>query len=164
MKKIWSPWRMQYILRSVDDKDCIFCDKPVEDSKSDADNFILYRGKYNFIILNAYPYTPGHLMVAPFRHIGDLNSATEIESGEHVALIKLCVKLLTAEIKPAGFNIGMNLGKVAGAGVEGHIHTHVVPRWSGDHNFMSIVADTRVLSEGLAATYEKLKKGLERLD
>ena len=103
-------------------------------------------------------------MVAPFRHIGDLNSATEIESGEHVALIKLCVKLLTAEIKPAGFNIGMNLGKVAGAGVEGHIHTHVVPRWSGDHNFMSIVADTRVLSEGLAATYEKLKKGLERLD
>lgn len=122
------------------------------------------RGKYNFIILNAYPYTPGHLMVAPYRHIGDIEDMGDKESTEHFRMIKLCVKLLKAEINPAGFNIGMNLGKVAGAGIEGHIHTHIVPRWNGDHNFMSVVADTRVLSEGLSATYDKLKKGLARLE
>ena len=161
MRKIWAPWRMQYILKSGKDESCLLCDKPLE--KRDEANYILYRGKYNFIILNAYPYTPGHLMVAPYRHIGTITEADGKEAGEHVRLIQLCVKLLTAETKPHGFNLGMNLGKVAGAGLEGHVHTHVVPRWNGDHNFMTVVADTRVISEGLGTTFKKLKDGLARL-
>jgi ATP adenylyltransferase len=161
MRKIWAPWRMQYILQAGKDKGCILCDKPAE--KRDKANYILYRGKYNFVILNAYPYTPGHLMVAPYRHIGNLTEANAKETDEHIRLMQLCIRLLTAEIKPDGFNLGMNVGKVAGAGLEGHIHTHVVPRWNGDHNFMSVVADTRVISEGLKTTYEKLKEGLPRL-
>jgi len=163
MKRIWAPWRMQYITQSIHDEGCFLCDKPAAKRTRDKSNYILLRGKYNYLLLNAYPYTPGHLMVAPYRHIGDINDTTEKESMEHIELVKLCVRLLTAEIKPAGFNIGMNLGKVAGAGVIGHIHTHIVPRWNGDNNFMSVVADTRVLSEGLSETYNKLKEGLSRL-
>ena len=154
MRRIWAPWRMQYILNASKSEGCILCDKPGENN--DNSSHILYRGKYNFIILNAFPYTPGHLMVAPYLHIGNVTDASEKESKEHVELIKLCVRLLTEEAKPAGFNIGMNLGRVAGAGLEGHIHTHVVPRWNGDHNFMTVVADIRVLGEGLDVTYRKL--------
>jgi ATP adenylyltransferase len=158
MKRIWAPWRMQYILQSHKKGDCILCDKPAE--KNDRDNYILFRGRHNFIILNAYPYTPGHLMVAPYRHVGNITEVDAKESKELFGLIQLCVKLLTQTMKPDGFNIGMNLGKVAGAGLEGHIHMHIVPRWNGDNNFMSVVADTRVLSEGLATTYDKLIEGL----
>lgn len=161
MRKIWAPWRMQYILNSDKDKGCLLCDKPLE--KKDKANYILFRGKYNFIILNAYPYTPGHLMVAPYRHMGNVTEADAAEANEHTKLIQLCVRLLTSEIKPHGFNLGMNLGKLAGAGLEGHVHTHVVPRWNGDHNFMTVVADTRVISEGLDTTYRKLKEGLSRM-
>jgi ATP adenylyltransferase len=158
MKKIWAPWRAAYILKTDKEKGCILCDKPAE--KKDKANYILYRGKANFIILNAYPYTPGHLMVAPYRHIGSVLDLNATEGREQVELVKLCVRLLTSEIKPAGFNIGMNLGRVAGAGIDGHIHTHVVPRWKGDHNFMTVLADIRVLSEGLETMYAKLKAGL----
>lgn len=154
MRRIWAPWRMQYILNANKAKGCILCDKPAE--KNDQSNYIIFRGKYNFIILNAFPYTPGHLMVAPYRHIGNITDAGEKEYMEHVQLVQLSVRLLTEEAKPDGFNIGMNLGKVAGAGLEGHIHTHVVPRWNGDHNFMTVVADIRVLGEGLDVTYQKL--------
>lgn len=163
MRKIWAPWRMQYILKSNHDEGCFLCARPAECKDQDTTNYILHRGNLNYIILNAYPYTPGHLMVVPYRHIGNVTEADAEETMEHVNLIQLCVRLLTAEVKPAGFNIGMNLGKVAGAGVEGHIHTHIVPRWNGDHNYMSVVADTRVLSEGLAVTFTKLKQGLRKL-
>ena len=149
---------MQYILSNNKSGGCILCDKPSE--KNDEKNYILYRGRHNFIILNAYPYTPGHLMAAPYRHIANITEADTKETKELFELIQLCVKLLTQTVRPDGFNIGMNLGKVAGAGLEGHIHMHIVPRWNGDHNYMSVVADTRVLSEGLATTYSKLKKGL----
>jgi ATP adenylyltransferase len=158
MKRIWAPWRMQYILQSDKGDGCILCDKPGE--HKDRANYILYRGKANFIMLNAYPYVPGHLMVAPYRHIANVTDANAREAKEHVELIQLCVKLLTRQVNSASFNIGMNIGRVAGAGVEGHIHTHVVPRWNGDNNFMAVVADTRVLSDGLDATYKKLKDGL----
>lgn len=158
MKRIWAPSHAAYILKTDKEKGCILCNKPAE--KKDKANYILYRGKENFIILNAYPYTPGHLMVAPYRHIGNLLDLSVAESREQVELVKLCVRVLITEIKPAGFNIGMNLGRVAGAGIEGHIHTHVVPRWNGDHNFMTVLADTRVLSEGLETMYSKLKAGL----
>jgi len=149
---------MQYILSNNKSGGCILCDKPSE--KNDEKNYVLYRGRHNFIILNAYPYTPGHLMAAPYRHIANITEADTKETKELFELIQLCVKLLTQTVRPDGFNIGMNLGKVAGAGLEGHIHMHIVPRWNGDHNYMSVVADTRVLSEGLATTYSKLKKGL----
>jgi ATP adenylyltransferase len=158
MRRIWAPWRMQYILNATKAEGCILCDKPAE--KKDKANYILFRGKLNFIMLNAFPYTPGHVMVAPYRHIGNIMELDDKESREHVQLVQLAVKLLTEETKPAGFNIGMNLGKVAGAGLEGHIHTHVVPRWNGDHNFMTVVADIRVLGEGLNVTYDKLKSRL----
>jgi ATP adenylyltransferase len=113
-------------------------------------------------MLNAYPYISGHLMVAPYRHIANITDANSREAKELFELIQLCVKLLTQTMRPDGFNIGMNIGKVAGAGLDRHIHVHVVPRWNGDHNYMSVVADTRVLSEGLEATYMKLKEGLSR--
>lgn len=152
---------MQYILNADKNEGCILCDKPK--AKKDKANHILYRGKYNYILLNAFPYTPGHLMVAPYRHIAGINDLQARESSEHVKMVQLCVNLLTKEAKPHGFNIGMNLGRVAGAGLEGHIHTHVVPRWNGDNNYMTVVADVRVLGEGLDVTYQRLKKCLSTM-
>ena len=157
MEQIWAPWRIQYILEA-EKGGCILCEKPGENK--DESNLILYRGESNFIMLNAFPYNPGHLMVAPYRHVGRLEDLTDTESKEHFDIIKLSVKLLAEIIKPAGFNIGMNLGKVAGAGIEDHLHTHIVPRWQGDTNFMPVISSTRVLPEALAATYGKLKDGI----
>ena len=157
MEQIWAPWRMPYILQA-EKGGCFLCEKPREEK--DESNLILYRGKGNFIILNAFPYNPGHLMVAPYRHLGRLEDLTDVESEEHFSMIKLGVKLLTEVISPAGFNIGVNLGKVAGAGLDDHIHTHIVPRWQGDTNFMPAVATTKVLPEALAETYKKLKDGM----
>ncbi len=157
MEQIWAPWRIEYILQA-EKGICILCEKPKDDN--DKSNLILYRGKSNFIILNAFPYNPGHLLVAPYRHVGQLEDLTDEESKEHLDIVKLSIKLLTKVIKPTGFNIGMNLGKVAGAGIEDHLHTHIVPRWQGDTNFMAVVSNTRVLPEALAATYSKLKDGM----
>jgi len=157
MDQIWAPWRIEYIL-NAGKGGCILCQKPKEDK--DEPNLILYRAEGNFIILNLFPYNPGHLMVSPYRHIAHLEDLTEAESKEHFDIVKLSIKLLTAVMKPAGFNVGVNLGRVAGAGIEDHIHTHIVPRWQGDTNFMPVVASTKVLPEALAATYNKLKLGL----
>lgn len=161
MKRIWSPWRMQYILQADKGKGCILCDKAAE--KKDKENYILFRGKSNFIILNAYPYAPGHLMIAPYRHIGNVTDANAKEAKEHVELVQLCIAALSKEVNAESFNIGMNIGRVAGAGVVGHIHTHIVPRWNGDNNFMAVIGNARVLSDGLDATYKKLKAGLDLL-
>jgi ATP adenylyltransferase len=157
MEQIWAPWRIEYILQAKKGS-CFLCQKPKEDD--DVSNLILCRGENNFIILNTFPYNLGHLMVAPYRHIAHLDELTEAESKEHFDMIKRSLRLLTEVIKPAGFNIGMNLGKVAGAGLEAHLHTHIVPRWQGDTNFMPIVSNTKVLPEALSATYKKLKNGL----
>ena len=154
MEHIWAPWRMEYILMEKG-KGCIFCDKPREDS--DETNYILYRGEKNFIILNNDPYNPGHLMVAPFRHVGRLEDLADEELWEHFQLVTRCTKALGQELNPQGFNIGINVGKVAGAGVEGHIHTHVVPRWQGDTNFMPVISDTRVMPEALASIFARLR-------
>jgi ATP adenylyltransferase len=161
MKRLWSPWRMQYILQADKGKGCILCDKPAE--KRDKENYILFRGKSNFIILNAYPYAPGHLMIAPYRHIGNVTDANAKEAKEHVELIQLCIAALTKAVNAESFNIGMNIGRVAGAGVVGHIHTHIVPRWNGDNNFMAVIGNARVLSDGLDETYKKLKAALDLL-
>jgi ATP adenylyltransferase len=159
MRKIWAPWRVEYI-RSEKTKECIFCQKPAENK--DTQNYILFRGKTSFVILNNYPYNSGHLMVAPFRHLASLDDLTDEELFEHFDLVRQSARAIKEAYKPEGFNIGMNLGRVAGAGVEGHVHTHIVPRWNGDTNFMPVLSDTKVIPEALASSYAQLKKKIAR--
>ncbi|MDP2917247.1 MAG: HIT domain-containing protein [Dehalococcoidia bacterium] len=154
MKHIWAPWRIKYI-EIKEPEGCFLCDKPKQDN--DAESYILHRGRLNFVILNSYPYNPGHLMVAPYRHIGNLEDLTVEERNDHYELVSRCVTVLKQVLDTQFFNIGMNLGRVSGAGVADHIHTHIVPRWNGDTNFMPVVADTKVLPEAMADTYKKLK-------
>ncbi len=145
---------MEYI-RLPKSEGCILCDKPKEDN--DVANYILYRGKTNFIIMNSFPYNPGHLMIAPYRHVATLEDLTGEELHEHFDTVSHSIKVLRQVFNPTGFNIGMNIGKVAGAGLEGHIHSHIVPRWMGDNNFMPVIADVKVVPEALAETYKKLQ-------
>ena len=154
MKHTWAPWRIEYI-RMEKPKGCILCDKPKE--KRDVENYILFRGEKNFIMLNAYPYNPGHLLIAPYRHIASLEELTESERNEHYTLVSRSVEVLKAQLKPAGFNLGANLGRVAGAGIDDHFHSHIVPRWQGDDNFMPVLAGTKVIPQALADTYTGLK-------
>jgi len=154
MERIWAPWRIQYI-QMEKPEECILCEKPKQNN--DSLNYILYRGDKNFIILNSYPYNPGHLMVAPYRHVASLEGLTEEERHEHFEIVSRGIKVLRQVFNPGGFNIGMNVGKAAGAGIDDHFHTHIVPRWQGDTNFMPVLADIRVLPEALAETYQKLK-------
>ncbi len=154
MEHIWAPWRMEYILMEKP-KACILCEKPKQNS--DALNYILYRGDKNFIILNAYPYNPGHLMIAPYRHLASVEELTDAELHEHFEIVSRSITVIRQAFGPAGFNIGINLGRVAGAGIDDHVHTHIVPRWQGDTNFMPVLSSIKVVSEALAGTYEKLK-------
>lgn len=154
MEHLWAPWRAQYIQKAKEEG-CILCQKAAE--KNDELNYILYRGKKNFIIMNTYPYNAAHLMVAPYRHIANLDELTDEERDEHFKLVSRSTRILRQVYRPDGFNIGMNLGRVAGAGIDKHIHTHIVPRWQGDTNFMPVIADTKVVNEALAETYQKLK-------
>jgi len=158
MERIWAPWRMKYIL-SDKVEGCIFCEKVAEED--DENNLILYRGGSCFLILNTFPYNCGHLMVVPYRHIGEVEKLEESESLELMRLTQLSVQTLKSILNPEGFNLGMNLGRVSGAGVEGHLHIHIVPRWNGDTNFMPLLADTKVLSESLRETYKKLVQGFK---
>jgi ATP adenylyltransferase len=160
MERIWAPWRSVYIGKERG-TDCIFCDKLQSDK--DAENYLIFRGQEVFTLLNLYPYNNGHLMVAPKRHIGDFTGLTDSELLEIGKVTRQMVKLLRQAFKPAGFNIGVNLGEIAGAGVPGHIHVHIVPRWGGDTNFMPVLGDVRVISEGLELTYQKLKEALGKL-
>ncbi len=161
MKYLWSSWRSSYI-ESAKPQRCIFCDKSKEDT--DEANFIIHRGKKNFVMLNRYPYNPGHLMVIPYAHIGALEELSSDEREEHYKIVSDVINILKEVWKPQGFNIGMNIGKVGGAGVEYHIHTHIVPRWEGDTNFMSVIADTRVIAAALVDTYTKLKPSFQLLE
>ncbi len=157
LTRLWAPWRIQYI-RHAKSTECVLCAAPADGN--DEKNLILFRGELNFIIMNAFPYSPGHLMVAPFRHTADLEAVTAEESAEHQKLIKLGIALLRRAINPEGFNVGLNLGRVAGAGIDQHLHTHIVPRWFGDTNFMPVLTGTRVLSESLISMYQRLKVAL----
>jgi ATP adenylyltransferase len=154
MKHIWAPWRIQYI-EMQKPAGCILCSKPKEND--DARNYILHRGKENFIILNGYPYNPGHLMIAPYRHVASPEKLSDGERSEHFSLICRSVEVIRQVFKTDGLNVGSNLGRMAGAGIEDHFHTHVVPRWEGDTNFMPVLADAKVLPEMLADTYARLK-------
>jgi ATP adenylyltransferase len=133
---------------------CIFCVKPGEDE--DAKNYIIERGKHAFVLLNLYPYIGGHTMIAPYKHTGSLEDLTEEETAEMAALVKKAVKALRLTFSPDGFNVGMNIGEAAGAGFGDHVHIHIVPRWRQDTNFMPVLTDTRVISEALDETYERL--------
>ena len=155
MDHLWSPWRYRYVQKADPADACIFCQKASEDN--DGENYIVHRARHNFVILNLYPYTTGHLMVAPYEHVATLEAASKEIVEEIMLLSRQAQRLLRSIYKPGGFNIGMNIGEVAGAGVAGHIHMHVVPRWAGDANFMSTVGETRILPEELPETYRKLK-------
>jgi len=155
MDRLWSPWRMEYIeAAKAEPEGCIFCDLPAKGD--DAAAYILRRGEHGFVLLNSFPYNPGHMMVAPFRHTGDLEGLDPGELLDLDQLLQESIRALREEMAPHGFNVGMNLGRVAGAGIPDHLHWHVVPRWGGDTNFMPVVGQTRVLPELLDETYRRL--------
>jgi ATP adenylyltransferase len=160
VERLWTPWRMEYIKAAgaEDEPGCIFCDLPARDD--DEKNLILARSERAFVILNAFPYNAGHLMVAPFRHVGELEDVSEEELADLDALLQRSIRALRDEYAPQGFNIGMNLGRVAGAGIPDHVHWHVVPRWNGDTNFMPVVGQTKVLPELLEESFQRLSARL----
>ncbi|MEP6714203.1 MAG: HIT domain-containing protein [Terriglobia bacterium] len=159
MDYIWSPWRYQYLLSAGRNSGCVFCDVAAADS--DEENLIVHRGEWNFVILNRFPYTSGHLMVVPLGHVSELSALQEAVSTEMMNLIRRSEAILRRLYRPDGLNIGMNLGESAGAGIAGHIHMHVLPRWVGDANFMSTIAETRVLPEELAVTWRRLHEAFQ---
>lgn len=154
MDKLWAPWRMEYILQPKAEG-CIFCDKPKQNQ--DRENLILARGKTAFVIMNFYPYNNGHVMVVPYRHIADLAQLFPEEGQEMTYWLGRCTTVLKQAMRPEGFNVGMNLGRVAGAGIDDHLHFHIVPRWNGDTNFMPICGHTKVLSQGLMESWDALR-------
>jgi len=158
MNRIWAPWRMEYI-EQPKPEGCIFCELP---KGEDEAGLILHRGKLCLVMLNAFPYNNGHLMVAPYRHAADPGELSAEELASLMEEMNLSLGVLRRAMHPEGCNLGMNLGRVAGAGIEDHLHLHVVPRWSGDTNFMPVLCDTRVLPEALTATYRKLREALDQ--
>jgi ATP adenylyltransferase len=153
VKQLWAPWRLEYI-QSADEQDgCVFCRAPGLD---DEEGLVVHRGEHAFVLLNRYPYASGHLMVAPYRHVGDFGALTPEEALEIHGLAATALGALGEAMAPQGFNLGWNLGRVAGAGIVDHVHEHVVPRWSGDTNFMPVLADVKVMPEALEATRRKL--------
>ncbi len=160
MKFLWAPWRIEYILSNKDKTTCIFCERYPQNN--DRENLILYRGEKVFVIMNRFPYNSGHLMVVPYQHTGDIQNLSVEENQELMKVIQVSIAVLEEVMQPHGFNIGMNLKRVAGAGIEDHLHFHIVPRWDGDTNFMPIISNTKVVSEALDKTYEKLKIGFDK--
>ncbi len=158
MDVLWSPWRYDYIKNSgsAEANSCVFC-SILNNSAGDDENFIVSRAEFNFVILNIYPYTSGHLMVVPYEHGPDLDKGTKESTDEMMDIVKRAQTVLTQTYSPDGVNIGMNLGRAAGAGVTDHYHMHVLPRWVGDANFMTAIGQTRTLPESLADTYQKLR-------
>ncbi len=156
MAYITAPWREDYVKRVFRMKGCIFCGDLQH--KHDSRTFILFRGEHNFVMMNKYPYTPGHLMVAPYKHLDTIELAEEEAACEMTALLRTCLKNLRRQYNPQGFNVGMNIGRSAGAGVADHYHLHIIPRWTGDANFMPLVGGTKVVLEDLSTTYERLVK------
>ena len=153
--RIWAPWRLRYVKNANKSDDCIFCAKPREGD--DRATLVVHRGESCFVILNLFPYTNGHLMVAPYEHIGALQEIPAATVVEMMDLAQRAMSHLEEIYSPHGYNVGFNQGRIAGAGVEGHIHLHVVPRWAGDNNFMPVIADTKVMPQTIAQSYEALK-------
>lgn len=154
MDYLWTPWRYQYVTEGDLPPGCVFCTAAA--SSNDRENLIVHRAAHNFIILNRFPYTNGHVLVVPFQHASTLQALAEEALLEMMRLARECEKHLRTTYRPDGLNIGLNLGRSAGAGIADHLHMHVLPRWAGDTNFMTVTGETRVLPEDLPATWEKL--------
>jgi Diadenosine tetraphosphate (Ap4A) hydrolase and other HIT family hydrolases len=159
MDHLWSPWRYRYVTRSGASEGCLFCVKSTE--HRDQENLVVFRGVHSFVLLNLYPYTSGHVMIAPYEHVPVLEEASPEALMEMTGLLRRTAQILRKLYKPDGMNIGMNIGECAGAGVAGHIHMHVLPRWCGDTNFMTTVGETRVLPEELSVTWQRLRREFE---
>lgn len=162
MKTLWTPWRMEYILSHGNKKECIF-DAAI-DTRFDKKHLILYRDKLVVVLLNRFPYANGHLLVAPARHLPDISDLSATESCALFQMIRSSVIILRKQLNPHGFNIGLNLDKVAGAGLAEHLHFHIVPRWEGDHNYMTVVADIRTIPEHIDKTFDKLLPDFQALE
>ena len=161
MERLWSPWRARYIASGVDSygEGCVFC-RMASETEHDETNFILHRAQHGFIVLNLYPYITGHMLIVPYLHTSEFDSVPKEITDELMDLAKRAQTALREVYSPVGFNMGMNLGSAAGAGIADHIHIHLLPRWSGDTNFMTTVGDSRVLPEDLATSYSKLRPKL----
>ena len=160
MKRLWAPWRLQYVTKEKP-QGCIFCDKP--QAGDDRANHIVHRGQHAYVMLNTYPYNNGHVMIAPFAHVACLEDLPPATAHEMMDLSQQCIRAFKLSFYPEGFNLGFNLGTAAGAGIKDHLHLHLVPRWSGDTNFMPVVADVRVIPQSLDATYDQLAKALAQV-
>ncbi|MFA5857676.1 MAG: HIT domain-containing protein [Elusimicrobiota bacterium] len=161
MKNLWAPWRMTFIETHKHVKGCVFC-RYLRERMNDVKNHVLYRGRTCFVVMNLYPYNNGHLMVMPKRHIGDITKLTKSEYAELMALSIKAVKVIKRVLKPEGYNIGMNIGAVSGAGIADHLHMHIVPRWYADTNFMPVVAGIKVMPQAVDDTYALLVKEFRR--
>jgi ATP adenylyltransferase len=162
MDFLWSPWRYRYVSQEVKSSRCFFCDKAAGEPSHDREHLVLYRGALNLVLLNLFPYTTGHTMIAPYAHVANLE---ELETAILTEMMELSQRLQSALRKaynPDGYNLGMNLGRSAGAGIADHLHLHLLPRWTGDSNFMTSIGETRVLPEDLLTTYDKLTKHFPR--
>jgi ATP adenylyltransferase len=162
MDYLWSPWRYRYVSQAGKSEGCPFCQKATLPPEQDRENLVLYRGRSNFILLNLYPYTTGHMLVTPYAHVATLDGVSPETLVEMMELTQRLQSALEASYNPEGYNLGMNLGRCAGAGVADHIHLHLLPRWGGDSNFMTVIGETRVQPEDLLATYDKLAKFFPR--
>jgi ATP adenylyltransferase len=166
MDRLWSPWRSRYIESFAEEtkvskeaEQCLFC-RVLSETDKDEENLIVRRGTTCFIMLNLYPYNSGHLMIVPHTHTGELSGLSRDELTEIMLCSQQCIKALNDALHPQGFNIGMNIGRVSGAGIDGHIHMHMVPRWNGDTNFMPVLSETRIISIAIEETYNKIREGL----
>jgi ATP adenylyltransferase len=166
LDKLWAPWRSRYVTGAAKDPnpECIFCQKLHDDESRDVENHLLVRTERCFVILNLFPYNNGHLLIAPNRHAGDIEELAADEMLELFEVTRWMVQVLRRAFNPDGFNIGINVGRVAGAGIPGHFHIHIVPRWNGDTNFMPVLGDVKVISEGLDDTYHKLRAAIAEVE
>jgi ATP adenylyltransferase len=164
MDYIWTPWRYQYMkqVESGNQPECIFCDAATR--QDDHETLVVYRGQKIFVILNRFPYTSGHVMIVPYAHVGELGACEPAALNEMMSLAQRMESIFRVSYKPDGMNVGMNLGRAGGAGVVGHVHLHVLPRWFGDSNFMTVVGESRVLPEDLTTTYQRMRDALSVAD
>ncbi len=162
MKTLWAPWRMEYILSDQKEQDCIFC--PGKDRSRDTERLILYVDSLAMVIMNRYPYVNGHLLVAPAKHVPDLDELSPKEMEHLLLMVRRSLRILKKEMSPGGFNVGLNLGRVAGAGVEEHMHFHIVPRWDGDTNYMTVLGEVRVIPQHIEETYRQLLPSFGRIE
>jgi len=160
MERLWAPWRLEYVTKDKPEG-CVFCEKPL--SGDDRAAYIIHRGTHAYVILNAFPYNNGHVMVAPYAHLASLEELPAVTLHEMMDLAQLCSRALTQACSPDGLNVGFNLGSAAGAGIKDHLHLHLVPRWSGDTNFMPVIADVRVIPQSLDRSYQSLTEAFVSL-